>query len=165
MTSVCFTGHRRIECSDMYGLKTLLDSTICGLVKRGVTDFYCGGALGFDTMCAHMVLYLKKRKALDIKLHLVLPCSNEEQTKNWSYNDKQEFYAILMAADDIEYIGSEYTKECMKKRNAKMVELADCCVCYYDDSIARSGTGQTVRMANAKGIEVINLFDMASENI
>lgn len=112
-----------------------------------------------------MVLYLKKRKALDIKLHLVLPCSNEEQTKNWSYNDKQEFYAILMAADDIEYIGSEYTKECMKKRNAQMVELADCCVCYYDDSIARSGTGQTVRMANAKGIEVINLFDMASENI
>ena len=53
----------------------------------------------------------------------------------------------------------------MKKRNAQMVELADCCVCYYDDSIARSGTGQTVRMANAKGIEVINLFDMASENI
>ena len=107
MTSVCFTGHRKIDSSDMYALKSLLDSTICGLVKRGVTDFYCGGALGFDTMCAHMVLYLRKRKALDIKLHLILPCSNEEQTKNWSYNDKQEFYAILMAAESIEYIGSE----------------------------------------------------------
>lgn len=56
MTSVCFTGHRKIDSSDMYALKSLLDSTICGLVKRGVTDFYCGGALGFDTMCAHMVL-------------------------------------------------------------------------------------------------------------
>ena len=55
MTSVCFTGHRKIDSSDMYALKSLLDSTICGLVKRGVTDFYCGGALGFDTMCAHAV--------------------------------------------------------------------------------------------------------------
>lgn len=160
MTSVCFTGHRKIDSSDMYALKSLLDSTICGLVKRGVTDFYCGGALGFDTMCAHMVLYLRKRKALDIKLHLVLPCSNEEQTKNWSYNDKQEFYAIMMAADSIEYIGSEYTKDCMKQRNARLTELADCCVAYYDQSNSRSGTGQTVRMAETKGIEVINLFDM-----
>ena len=42
MTSVCFTGHRKIDSSDMYALKSLLDSTICGLVKRGVTDFYCG---------------------------------------------------------------------------------------------------------------------------
>lgn len=107
-----------------------------------------------------MVLYLRKRKALDIKLHLVLPCSNEEQTKNWSYNDKQEFYAIMMAADSIEYIGSEYTKDCMKQRNARLTELADCCVAYYDQSNGRSGTGQTVRMAEAKGIEVINLFDM-----
>ena len=47
MTSVCFTGHRKIDSPDMYALKSLLDSTICGLVKRGVTDFYCGGALGF----------------------------------------------------------------------------------------------------------------------
>ena len=70
MTSVCFTGHRKIDSPDMYALKSLLDSTICGLVKRGVTDFYCGGARGFDTMCAHMVLYLRKRKALNIKLHL-----------------------------------------------------------------------------------------------
>ena len=161
MNAVCFTGHRKIDCPDMYALKTLLDSTICGLVKRGVTDFYCCGALCFDTMCAHMILYLKKRKALGIKLHLVLPCSNEEQTKNWSYNDKQEFYAILMAADDVEYIGSEYTKDCMKRRNARMIELSDGCVCYYDESVGRSGTGQTVRMAESKGIEIINLFAMA----
>ena len=28
MTSVCFTGHRKIDSSDMYALKSLLDSTI-----------------------------------------------------------------------------------------------------------------------------------------
>ena len=60
MTSACFTGHRNITESDNIQLKTLLDKTICALVRRGVTDFYCGGALGWDTMCANMVLYLKK---------------------------------------------------------------------------------------------------------
>ena len=66
-----------------------------------------------------------------------------------------------MAADDVEYIGSEYTKDCMKRRNARMIELSDGCVCYYDESVGRSGTGQTVRMAESKGIEIINLFSMA----
>ena len=59
MTSVCFTGHRKIDSSDMYALKSLLDSTICGLVKRGVTDFYCGGALGFaaaSTLAGNLTL-------------------------------------------------------------------------------------------------------------
>ena len=51
MTSVCFTGHRKIDSPDMYALKSLLDSTICGLVKRGVTDFYCGG-VSASTLCA-----------------------------------------------------------------------------------------------------------------
>ena len=34
MTSVCFTGHRKIDSSDMYALKSLLDSTICGHYVR-----------------------------------------------------------------------------------------------------------------------------------
>lgn len=161
MKSVCFTGHRQINCCDKLQLKTLLDSTICGLINRGVTDFYCGGAIGWDTLCASMVLYLRKRKALDIKLHLVLPCSNEAQTKRWSDADKHTFYSIMMFADEVEYIGSEYTSDCMKKRNARLVELADCCVCYYDENIQRSGTAQTVRMAREKGIEIINVFELA----
>lgn len=160
MKNVCFTGHRQIDKSNALQIKTLLDSAICGLVDRGVTDFYCGGALGWDTICASMILYLKKRKALDIKLHLVLPCSNEEQTKKWSDSDKQTFYGLMMFADDIEYIGKDYTPDCMRKRNARLVELADCCVCYYDSSIQRSGTGQTVRMAGEKGIEIINIFEL-----
>lgn len=160
MTSACFTGHRNIEEASILHIKTLLDKTICALARRGVTEFYCGGALGWDTICANMVLYLKKRKHLDINLHLVLPCRNEEQTKKWSDEDKHIFYTILMHAETVEYIGSDYTKECMKKRNARLVELADCCVCYYDSENFRSGTGQTVRMAESKGIEVINILEL-----
>ncbi len=160
MNSVCFTGHRHIKSSDMLQLKSVLDSTVTSLVKRGATEFYCGGALGWDTMCANMVLYLRKRKGFDIHLHLVLPCSNEEQTAKWSDSDKKMFYDILKNADSVEYTAKSYTPTCMKQRNARLVELADCCVCYYDENNSRSGTGQTVRIAQSKGIEVINLTEL-----
>ena len=58
MTSACFTGHRNIDEANILHIKTLLDKTICALARRGVTEFYCGGALGWDTICANMVLYL-----------------------------------------------------------------------------------------------------------
>ena len=161
MKNVCFTGHRSLKGVDYHNLKVLLDDTICALVKKGATDFYCGGALGWDTLCANMVLYLKKRKAQDIKLHLVLPCSNEAQTMKWSQTDKDMFYSILSQADSVEYTSHAYTKECMRIRNARLVELGDCCVAFYNAADTRSGTGQTVRMAEDKGIEVINIYEMA----
>ena len=160
MKSACFTGHRRVDSGDILPLKTLLDSVICSLADRGVTDFYCGGALGFDTICASMIIYLRKRKALDIKLHLVLPCRNEEQTSGWSDKDKHEFYSIMMFADEIEYTGSDYTKKNIKKRNQQLVNMGDICIAYYDGVTKRSGTAQTVRMANEKGIEIINLYNL-----
>ncbi|MBR4306169.1 MAG: DUF1273 family protein [Ruminiclostridium sp.] len=162
MRSVCFTGHRSIDSADRLYIKALLKETICNLAKRGATDFYCGGALGWDTEAASMVLRLKEEKGLDISLHLILPCRNEEQTKKWSDEDKHTFYTILMHAETVEYVGSDYTKACMKNRNARLIELADCCVCYYDSSNFRSGTGQTVRMAEDKGIEIINIYELVN---
>ena len=48
-------------------------------------------------------------------------------------------------------------KNCIKKRNARLVNLADCFVCYYYKS--RSGTGQTIRMAQKNKLEIINLYE------
>lgn len=54
----------------------------------------------------------------------------------------------------------------MKARNARLVELAsDYCICYWNPKNFRSGTGQTVRMAQKKGIEIINLFEMSSNSV
>ena len=43
------------------------------MIGRGVTDFYNGGAIGFDMLCAKTVIALKAEYS-DIKLHLLLPC-------------------------------------------------------------------------------------------
>lgn len=158
--SICFTGHRNIRITEglKYHLKCLLEKKI----KRGVTDFYAGGAIGFDTFCEYTVIDLK-RNYPGIKLHLILPCIPEEQTAGWSKYQKNCFNELFCLKDDFEYISLHYTPDCLKKRNARLIELSDECVCYYSGNY-RSGTGQTVRMAENKGIPVINLYN-CSQNI
>ena len=160
MKSACFTGHRMIS-EEATLLEQRLYSVLEKLVaEEGVTDFYVGGAVGFDTLAERCVLRLRDalRGKADIRLHLVLPCSNEEQTRNWTDGQKEEFRRILQRADSVEYTSQRHFRGCMGRRNARLVECADSfCVCYYDVK-RQSGTGQTVRMAREKGLGVVNLF-------
>lgn len=156
MRSVCFTGHRQINAAQE--LKERLTATLETLIKSGAVDFYSGGCCGWDMLCSCAVIVLRK-KYPQIKLHLVLPCSNKEQTARWSDIQREWFYKILSAADSVEYTSECYTSDCMKVRNARLVELADCCVCYLNPKRHRSGTYQTYKMAQKKGIEIHNLYD------
>lgn len=53
----CFTGHREIPPEDREPLRAALLSEIQRLyAEKGVTEFYTGGARGFDTMAAEAVL-------------------------------------------------------------------------------------------------------------
>lgn len=66
----------------------------------------------------------------------------------------------------MEYVSEHKTMTCMKERNARLVELAsECCIAYWNANNKRSGTGQTVRMAQKKGLEVINIFESSSNNV
>ncbi|MGN1115759.1 MAG: SLOG family protein, partial [Candidatus Ornithomonoglobus sp.] len=137
--SICFTGHRDIKPTTH--LKQLLYTTLESLIKQGAVNFYAGGALGWDTLCSLTVLRLRKYYP-HIRLCLILPCHEKAQTSKWNSEQKELYYKILSAADSVEYTSKDYWNGCMKKRNARLIELADCCICYY--KIRRSGTGQTV---------------------
>ncbi len=105
-------------------------------------------------LCAETVIELKAEYP-DSKLHLLLPCPPEEQVKGWNKAQIARYNKILQAANSITVLAEHYTRDCMKQRNKRLVELADCCICYCNNP--RSGTGQPVRMAREKGIDVINL--------
>ena len=78
----------------------------------------------------------------------------------WTEEQKAELEKLLGLADSVEYVSDRYYNGCMKDRNARLVELATvCCISYWNPNNFRSGTGQTVRMAQKKGIRVINLFE------
>ena len=152
MKSCCFTGHRILKVTPE--LVSRLRETIIDLYKQGVTEFINGAALGFDQLSAKAVIELKAEYR-DIKLHLLLPCPAEEQVKGWNKTQIDEYMRIIEMADSVTVLSEHYTDDCMKQRNERLVALADCCVCYCNNR--RSGTGQTVKMAENKGISIINL--------
>lgn len=154
--SVCFTGHRQVPFS--IELNTRLRKTLVELIEDGAVDFYAGGAQGWDMLCARVVLALRV-KYPGIRLHLVLPCPAEEQSRRWNSADQRLFNDIIRQADSVEVLSPHYYDGCMRRRNLRLVEKADCCVCYYSPARYASGTGQTVRLAEKKGINIINLLE------
>lgn len=153
MITCSFTGHRDIPERDIPVLEGLLERAVEYFYKNGVRRFCLGGAVGFDTLAAKTVLRLKL-KCPDVSLILILPC--QDQDGSWDERDRDMYSYILTCADEIEYVSDEYTKGCMKKRNQRLVELCDVLVAYsYKE---RSGSAQTVRMANEAGKTVYNLY-------
>lgn len=155
MEKVFFTGHRIYEISNKIKFNLIVE--LMKLISEGATDFYAGGALGWDMLCEWAVLALREEYP-DIKLHMVLPCPPEKQIEFWLTTQIEAYYKILKAADSIEIVSKHYDKNCMKKRNERLVELGDVCVCYYDEKRTRSGTGQTVRIAEKQGKKIINIL-------
>ena len=55
MPSCCFTGHRRISAEQKRLLIKKLDKLLDTLSARGINDYICGGALGFDTLTPQLI--------------------------------------------------------------------------------------------------------------
>lgn len=153
MTTCSFTGHRNIERAHIDTLPGLIRRGIEYVYKLGVRRFCVGGAIGFDTMAAQEVISFKMTHH-DVELVLVLPCF--DQADNWNIIEREMYDFILSRADLVEYTSEHYYKGCMRIRNKRLVELSDVVIAYSNRS--SSGAGQTVRMAEAAGKTVYNLY-------
>ena len=65
--SCCFTGHRVLKITDE--LVEHLNKTLIELISNDVTDFYAGGAIGWDIFCEQEILRLREHFP-QIRLHL-----------------------------------------------------------------------------------------------
>lgn len=152
-TSCCFTGHRVIPRAEYSGLVVALDRTLEELVGHGYTDFFAGGALGFDTLAALRVIALRQ-KYPSLSLHLILPC--RDQTLGWSGESIDIYNGIITAADSVGYVREAYRRGCMQERNRALVDSASVCVCYLNGR-KKGGTAGTVKYAMASNVGIINL--------
>ena len=149
----CFTGHRNIPSGMERQLFRVTEKCVERAIKDGYRYFGAGGALGFDTIAALVVLKLKECYP-DIKLILVLPCLS--QTKGWTKEDVAIYEDIKKQADKVVYTSQEYTRGCMHKRNRHLVDNSSLCICYLTEK--KGGTFYTVNYAKAKGLKITNTF-------
>lgn len=162
VSGCCFTGHRpnwlpdfgNEACEGMQTLLFLLERAVAAAAEDGVTEFFVGGAQGFDTYAAECVLRLRKEHPA-LSLHLALPGKN--QPDSWCKSDQARYQAILCEANEVWYAAELCSPESMKRRNRYLVDHAGRCIAYLRRM--RGGTLYTVNYAMDCGIPVDNLAE------
>ena len=152
ISSVCFTGHRKLENPDAVRIAT--EREVIRLIEEGAIYFLVGMAQGFDLLAADLILKLKKDYP-HLYLYAILPCPPKEQTKYFSQKDKALYFDILHRADRFAELSVKYYKGCMHERNRFLVNYSECCVCYLTRETG--GTAYTVNEARKRGREIINI--------
>lgn len=150
-TTCAFTGHRpksfpwkyNEAAPDCVLLKKVLAEQIKALADSGVTDFLSGMAQGVDLWSSQIVLDLRKENPA-LKLHAILPCVGQE--RKWTASAQECYRSILAQANEVIYVGKEYSRDCMLERNRYLVDHSSILLAVYNGSY-RSGTGMTVRYA------------------
>ncbi len=158
--SCCFTGHRAIPVNKLNEILHSLKSTVVYLIRtKGVDEFHSGGALGFDTLAASIIIDLK-RTYNHIKLILDLPY--ETQNVSWSDDKKRVYEFIKAGADCINYHSENpqnrtQATKALLKRNRILVDSSAFCVsyCHKNDG----GTAYTVNYAKHCDLDVVEILN------
>lgn len=158
----CFTGHRPSALPElgnerkpgMRALAALLARSVERAVMDGYTEFYAGGALGFDTLAAEAVLRLRQNDP-SISLHLALP--GKDQTEGWSADQLARYGAVLSGASSCWYAAERCSPGSMQRRNRRLVDHSSRCIAYLKRM--KGGTLYTVNYALDSGVEVDNLAE------
>lgn len=112
--SVAFSGHRTIAEDRKDEIRKKLRGKIRLLYAMGITNFYCGMALGFDMLAAEEVISLKV-KLPNMKLIAVIPYDG--QNERWSAREQDRYWDILDKADDAILLSKHYFNGCLLRRN------------------------------------------------
>ncbi len=150
--SCCFTGHRKVPEEEKILIMRRLYKRICRLAENGCVIFNVGGALGFDTIAADMVLRAKKLYP-KLQLHLYRPYPN--QTEKWPESDRAYYELIKSKTDKVFYSADRYSLSAISARNRRLVDNSDYCIAYCKK--ATGGTAYTLNYAIDMGVDFENL--------
>jgi len=149
----CFTGHRKIPQDKIVELNTRLEEEVENLIHQGVCVFRIGGAKGFDMLAACVIIKMQLEFPF-IRFELILPYKIPS-TKPDKFMDTYGF--VPTYADYIEYTSERYYRGCMQKRDRRLVEDCQVCICWQTQSTG--GTSYTVDYAKKKGLRIINIAE------
>lgn len=158
-TTACFSGHRSQKLPWGFNenderclkMKSALRCEIVKAINRGYKTFISGMAVGFDTICAEIVLELKKEYPF-VKLIGALPCRTQDS--KWRENDRLRYRKLLTMLDGVRCIYDEYTgSECALERNRYMVNNSSLLIALFGGAVG--GTKYTIDYAKAQGLDIV----------
>ncbi len=150
-----FTGHRDLPADGSEEYRTLLfslESAVRDALHEGCSRFLIGGAKGFDLLAGEWILALKK---VDPSVSLAVYVPYRGQANAYSAADAARYRSVIAQADEVVLLNETYSRGCMRERNARLIADADLCIAYVRRR--PSGSAQTMRMAERKGIPVYRI--------
>ncbi len=159
MKSVAFTGYRPKKFSfpltpddaDYDAFYNELYNAIKSVAEEN-TEFYCGGAMGFDIIAGEIVLKLKETMP-SINLVMVVPFFGQGQdfTPVW----RNRYINLIDSSKRVIYLEKEYVNGCYFKRNRYLVDNTEGLITYYNGK--SGGTKYTINYATKKNKKIINI--------
>lgn len=148
-----FTGHRILSAGEESVIRIRLPQCLSLAYSAGYRKFFCGCALGFDTLAAFETIRFRSEHP-DVVLSLAIPCA--DQANRWNAKDRGIYQTLLAAADEKKVLAPVYYQGAMLTRNRYMADRSSLCVCYLTQ--LRGGTAFTVRYAIMQDrMKIVNL--------
>ncbi len=150
---VAFLGHIHIDNTDK--IEEALFKHIRALVKENdYVEFIVGRHGDFDRCVSSVIGHVRKRLDYDNCIHsLVLPYATAEYFNN--RKRLENCYDCISVYDNLTFETSPEAS--IQFRNIEVVDSADLIICYIEK---RNGSAyKAVKYAEAKGKEIINLFE------
>lgn len=157
--TICFSGHRAQKLPWGFNendprcviMKKRLKEVIEQAILDGYYRFITGMALGFDMICAEIVLELKK-KYKHIILIGALPCKNQDC--KWPITEQKRYRSLLKKLDITRCIYDTYIgRECMLERNRYMINNSSMLIALFNGQ--NGGTKSTIEYAKTQGLKVV----------
>jgi len=149
---VSFSGHRPEKLpsgKEKELLQSLVFQETKDAVKDGARVFYSGMSRGIDLFAAELVLALRRTQP-DIRL--ICACPYPAFFDSFSPAERYRADCILSEADDIRFISGQYYSGVYFTRNRYLVDHSARLIAVLLDM--HSGTGNTVRYAQKKGLDI-----------
>lgn len=146
----CFTGHRSQKLPWGFNekntrcmvMKEKVRAEIINAIDCGYEIFISGMAIGFDMICAEIVLELKKMYK-NIKLVCAIPCKGQENL--WKQDTQERYRKIVKQADKVRCVYDGYIDGCMQERNKYMINNSTLVIALFNGGAG--GTMQTINYA------------------
>jgi len=151
----CFTGHRDIPEEERLQICRRAEIAIRQLHNRGVRYFGVGGAIGFDTIMAQLLMDLRDKAFPDIKVILVKPFNGF--TNKWTTSQKRLYEELLPRYDKVVCVSEHPGRKAYLDRNRHLVNESSFCIAYCNRDTG--GSAYTVELAKQQGLEIYNLAD------